>query len=111
MESTDRESISKHIFLQTDSASRRERCCQSRVRGEASRMAKAYVGRRPKAYAEGLKEGEVPREGGGGGGAGGREKEGKERGPLKPSGWEARAPPSRRAKASVETRCLPSRRA
>src|SRR6218665_3561499 len=48
MESTDRESISKHIFLQTDSASRRERCCQSPVRGEASRMAKAYAeGRRP----------------------------------------------------------------
>ena len=26
-------------------------------------MEKAYVGRRPKAYAEGLQEGEVPREG------------------------------------------------
>ena len=43
----DIETLYKHIFLQTDSASRRERCCQSPVRGEASRMAKAYIGRRP----------------------------------------------------------------
>src|SRR6218665_3668096 len=40
-----------NIFLLTDSASRGERCCQ-RALSEA------------KAYAEGLQEGEVPREGG-----------------------------------------------
>src|SRR6218665_369141 len=86
MESTDRESISKHIFLQTDFASRRERCCQSPVRGEASRMAKAYVGRRPtpKAYAEGLQEVEVPREGG--------DSRGKRVGESIPDGWRQRPP-------------------
>src|SRR6218665_2892887 len=51
---------SKHIFLYTDSASRRERCCQSLVRDEASRMAKAYAeglhagGRRTEGGREGI---------------------------------------------------------
>src|SRR6218665_2357739 len=85
MESTDRESISKHIFLQTDSASRRERCCQSPVRGEASRMAKAYVGRRPtpkacrRAKARGREE---------------RDSRGKRVGETIPDGWRPEAFPS-----------------
>src|SRR6218665_1233006 len=92
MESTDRESISKHIFLQTDSASHRERCCQSPVRGEASCMAKAYVGRRPTPKAEGMQEGEVPREGG--------DSRGKRAGEY--TRWlEARGLPSRRRGIAV----------
>src|SRR6218665_2473676 len=81
--------VSKHIFLYTDSASRRERCCQSPVRGEASRMAKAYaeglrrrlaVGRSPEGGRDGWREGGDSR--------------GKRVGESIPDGWKPEASPS-----------------
>src|SRR6218665_2474194 len=96
-------------MVYSDSASRKERCCsipygcQRPVRGEASLEAKAYVGRRPTPKAL----------------EGGRETDTEENiGSIDesiPDGWRPEpSPPAGRspeAKASVEARGLPSRRA
>ena len=69
--------------------------------------AKPLAWQRPSAYAEGLQEGEVQREGG--------DSRGKRVGESIPDGWRPEASPpadrSPEAKASVETRCLPSHKA
>src|SRR6218665_2297665 len=76
------------------------------VRGEASRMAKAYVGRRPTPKACRRAKSRW-REGG--------DSRGKRVGESISDGWTPEASPpagrSPEAKASVETRCLPSHRA
>src|SRR6218665_2416291 len=68
---------------------------------------KPLAWRRPTPKAEGLQEGEVPR--------GGGDRRGKRVGESIPDGGRPEASPpagrSPEAKASVETRCLPSRRA
>src|SRR6218665_1461033 len=70
-------------------------------------LPKSCQRRRPAPKAEGMQEGEFPREGG--------DSRGKRVGGSIPDGWRPEASPpagrSPEAKASVETRCLPSRRA